>query len=138
MKTWEHTARLAEYAMIAFMAIAVLFLLTIDPPSGAGPIAGLIGIRFAMFFYAGLYAFEVILWIISKTRKSIRMRKWVLFTIFLTHQFTFFLAWNISGFGVKLIDNLFIWFVSGWLWIRTKLEHDYVEYEDLETFDEER
>jgi hypothetical protein len=46
------------------------------------------------------------------------------------------LSLSLRGIGTHIIDNLLITGLSAWLWVRAKLQDEYVEWEDLEHFDE--
>jgi len=130
-----------EWLLIGFMLLAVVILLVSIPHAAAaaapnGPLSSAFGVQMASIIYAVVWTFEAVLLAWAKFTKRQRVRKWTLFAIYLTHQFTFFLAWSIRGFGWNLLDNFIICGLSAWLWLRAKLYYDYVDYEDLETFDE--
>lgn len=137
---WDTVQNVLEWALIALMFGAALYLIfyTPTPPAGAtGPVASLFGQASAVIIYATVWLVEACLLALAKWYKWMRVRKWTLFAIYLTHQFTFFLAWNLRGFGPNLIDNFVISVLAAWLWLRAKLNNEYVAWEDLEHFDEQ-
>lgn len=130
-----------EWVLIALMLAAAIYLLFAVPvtlPAGSsGPVATLFGQNAAVYIYACTWLVESCLLALAKWFKWARIRKWTLFAIFLTHTFTVALAWNLRGLGWHLIDNFVISSLAAWLYLRAKLYYDYVDYEDLETFDED-
>lgn len=129
-----------EWLLIVLMIAAAVYLLIAmptPPPGAEGPVARLFGLSSAVIIYAVIWLGEAVLLAVAKWRGWLTVRKWTLFAIYLTHQFTFFLAWNLRGFGPNLIDNFVISAMAAWLWLRAKLNYDYVDYEDLETFDDD-
>lgn len=130
-----------EWLLISLMFVAAIFLLVSAasalPPGSTGPVAALFGHLVAIYIYAGVWLGEAVLLALAKWFKWLRIRKWTLMAIFLTHFFTLFLAWNLRGFGVNLIDNFVISALAAWLWLRAKLYYDYIDYEDLVHFDDD-
>jgi hypothetical protein len=129
-----------EWLLIALMLAAAVYLIIIAPtalPAGAeGPVASLFGQALAVYIYAIIWMGESVLLALAKWFKWSRIRKWTLFAIFLTHTFTVALAWSLRGIGWHLADNVVIVLLSAWLWLRAKLQYEYIEYEELNSLDE--
>jgi hypothetical protein len=136
MKKWWNTlASFAEYIMIALMLVAAATLLMhLGEPVAAGralgPTQQLLGLDGSKLFYAGLYIAECLVWLCAVLFRWVRVRKWTLFAIYMTHQFTFFLVLGLNGPDTSILDNAAIAVISGALWLRYKLA-SYISYEEL-------
>jgi O-antigen/teichoic acid export membrane protein len=138
---WDIVFSFTSWLIVIALLYGVANLLLV-PPTGAGPIAHLIGIEPARFAYIALYLVEGLALGYAKWKKRDRMRKIVLAVIYSTGLFTSVLGIALGGFhnfaiAPKLVGNLVITAAAAFCWLYWTLKKYYVRYEELETFDEE-
>jgi hypothetical protein len=141
---FDRVQNYSEWFLIVLMLAAAVMLLFNAPDVAArmaagtatGPVTNLLGAWGSAIVYAVVWGTEAILLAYAKLTKRQKLRKWTLFAIFITHLFSFVLSLSLRGIGTHIIDNLLITGLSAWLWVRAKLQDEYVEWEDLEHFDE--
>lgn len=129
-----------EWLLVGLMLFAaVTLIVTLGapvPPGSSGPLASAFGYHAAKIIYTFLWGGEAVLLAIAKFFGLRRLRKWTLFAVYLTFQFALVLSISLRGITPRVINSLIITGLSAWLWLRAKLQDDYVAYDDLETFDD--
>lgn len=110
---------------LIFSSISVWFA----PPTGTGPIGGLLGVLGAQIFYSVLYSTEAAFLAFSKWKKRRRLRKNTLLVIYLTGFFTTTLTVLGVGWSVKFIDNFVFASCAAFCWLYWKFRTEYFDPE---------
>ena len=123
---WDRVFSTLSWTIVLFLlwAAAGLWLF---PPTGAGPVAGAVGILASQIVYSVLYAGEAILLGYAKIKQKKNMRKAVLLVIYLTGMFTFLLSFSIIGFHWKIMDNFAFSALAGACWLHWKSKTEYID-----------
>jgi hypothetical protein len=132
---WDKVFSFASWLIVLALLYGVANLIFL-PPTGHGPIAGLVGIHPAQVFYIALYLCEGLALGYSKWKKKDKMRRNVLLVIYLTGFFTSILGFVIGGVSSKLVGNLVIALAAAFCWLHWKFRTEYIYYEYLTGFDE--
>lgn len=119
------------FSTLSWLVVLGLFVaatgIWFAPPSGMGPVAGLLGIKGTQFFYMFLYGAEAAVLMIAKLFKYRRMRKHILMVIYLTGFFTTFMSILLTGFSPKIIDNFLIATGAAACWLYWKFKTEYID-----------
>lgn len=135
---WCYNKTMANYvwsdrffSTLSWLVVLGLFVaatgIWLAPPSGAGPIAGWLGIKGAQYFYMFLYGSEAAALMIAKFFRNKRARKNVLMVVYLTGFFTSLMSILIGGFSPKIIDNLLVAIGAAACWLYWKFKTEYVD-----------
>lgn len=122
---WDRVFSTASWLIVVGLLYAAVAIF-LASPSGAGPVAQLIGVHGSQIFYACLYTLEAVLLAFSKFFKKKKMRKRMLMVIYLTGFFTSILTISITGFVPKLIDNILISVVAAGCWLYWTFKTEYI------------
>lgn len=137
---WDKVFSFTSWLLVFFLAYGAT-VLWIFPPSGDGPIAGLVGILNAQIFYSTLYLTEAALLGYAKWKKKNRMRKNVLLLIYLTGFFTTLLGAILGGvpamISPKLIGNFVLSMAAAFCWLHWTFRHEYMTQEEFNEFQQE-
>lgn len=137
---WDKVFSITSWVLAAFLVYGAVVLWAI-PPTGAGPIAGTVGIVAAQILYGCLYLVEASLLSYAKLKKKDKMRRRVLLVICLTGFFTTILGFALGGVPAmitpKLIGNFILSIVAASCWLHWTMKIGYVDYESLSSMDDE-
>lgn len=103
----------------------------IFPPSGLGPVAGLVGIWQAQVIYGTLYGILALALGVSKLFRRKKFRKHVLMVTYLVGLMTAILGVILVGLTPKIIDNVIIIVASAGAWVYWKFRIEYVNPKDF-------
>ncbi len=137
MKQSDRNDRIFSTAswIIVFALLFGVGYLWVFPPTGAGPVAQLIGIQGSQIFYTVLYSAEALLLGFAKVFKKKKLRKAALLTIYLTAMFTTILTFILAGVGFSIIDNVLLAVLSFACFLYWKFKTEYLDpdvfYEDI-------
>lgn len=129
-KKWDLPVSIVSWLValgLVFAASSIWFA----PPTGLGPIGGLLGVLGAQIFYTVLYLGEAIILAIAKWFKMNRLRKHTLLVIYLTGFFTTLVTMLVVGWTPKFVDNLLLAGAAAWCWLYWKMRTEYVDIEAL-------
>lgn len=129
-KLWDNFFATASWLIVIALLVAVVTLFFVDP-SGSGPVAQLIGITAAKWFYITVYGTEALVLGYSKVKKKKRLRKQALLAIYLTAIFTSILTLLLSGLGLGLIDNMVLVVLAAGCWLYWKFKTEYITPENF-------
>lgn len=131
---WDKVFSATSWTLVVFLVYGALAL-WVFPPTGAGPIAGAVGILAAQIIYGTLYLIEALLLGYAKWKKKDRMRKNVLLSIYLTGFFTTVLGFALGGvpamISPKLIGNFVLSLAAAFCWLHWTFRTEYITYEEL-------
>ena len=122
---WDKVFSTASWIIVIALlygAVAIWFA----PPSGAGPVAQLIGSTGSQVFYCALYGIEGALLAYSKFFKRKKLRKNMLMIIYLTGFFTSILILSIAGWSTGLIDNFLLAGLASGCWLYWTFKTEYL------------
>lgn len=113
-----------SWIIVVALLFGVVTLFFVDP-SGNGPVAQLVGITAAKWFYILVYGTEASVLGYAKVKKKKNLRKHALVAIYLTAIFTGILTLMLGGISPNIIDNAVLFVLSGgcWLWWKFKTEY---------------
>lgn len=118
------------FSALSWLVVIGLFVaatgIWLAPPSGAGPIAGWLGVKGAQYFYMFLYGAEAVALMIAKFFKNKRVRKHILMFIYLTGFFTTLMSILVGGFSPKIIDNFVVAVLAAACWLYWKFKTEYI------------
>lgn len=118
--------------LIVFALLYSATAVWIVPPSGAGPVAQLLGVLGSQIFYCLLYVGESLTLAYSKLKKRARLRKNTLLVIYLTGFFTSLLTIGITGWTPALLDNLVISVAAAGCWLYWTFKTEYLTPEQFD------
>lgn len=124
---WDKVFSTASWLIVFFLLTSAFTVMFVAPPAGSGPVASLIGIYGAQWFYFLLYSGQACLLAYSKLFKKKKMRKSVLIFIYLTGAFTSILTLASVGWSSKVIDNIAVTVISAGCWLYWKFKTEYID-----------
>lgn len=127
---WDRFFSVLSWSIVIFLLWAALGL-WLYPPTGAGPVAGAVGILASQIFYSFLYAGEAATLAYAKFKHKKKLRKNTLLVIYLTGMFTFLLSFLIIGFHIKILDNFAFSMFAGVCWLYWKAKTEYINPEQF-------
>lgn len=130
--TWDRVFAFASWMIVVFLLISAFSVMFVSLPTGTGPVAGLLGITGAKWFYFALYTIEAAVLAFSKLFKRKTLRKHTLVAIYCTGAFTSLLTLAGVGFSPKVIDNISMTVVSAGCWLYWKFKTEYIRDEDFQ------
>lgn len=124
---WDKVFSTASWLIVVFLFISAYTVMFVAPPAGSGPVAGLIGVVGAKFFYFFLYIIEAAVLAYSKLFKKKNLRKGALVAIYCTGAFTSLLTLAGVGWSTKVIDNIAVTVISAGCWLYWKFKTEYID-----------
>lgn len=91
----------------------------------------LLGGELALVIYGTWFTVVGVLLILANIFQWTRVRKFILLTMYLTALYMSILNMVLFGFNGAVLDDLFVGFWAGILWLRLTLKSDYVRIKDI-------
>lgn len=123
---WDNVFSTLSWGIVFFLIWAAIGL-WLFPPTGAGPVAGAVGILASQIVYSTIYSVEALVLAYAKWKRKKNLRKKVLLVIYLTGMFTFLLSLSLIGFHWKIVDNFAVSLLAGICWLHWKSKTEYID-----------
>lgn len=120
-----------EVVIVVMLLVSVVVMLSSDP-SGAGPVARMIGNTGTVVAYSLLYFTEAVLITVARVLKKYRLLKAALLFTYLTNFFAVVLQLTINGPNHNMIDNLISVLLTASAWLYYKIRLDYIHLDEME------
>lgn len=138
---WDIVVSGFSWLIVVALFYAVGSLIAV-PPSGAGPVSQLVGIKVAQMFWIFVYSSEAVGLLIAKLNQRKVARKRMLLVIYLTGIFVSVLSFSISGLSARFFANLVFTVSSAICWLYWKFKTEYVSHgqfkDDIEALRSDR
>jgi uncharacterized membrane protein YfcA len=123
---WDNVFSVSSWVLVVILIITA-FSVFVSPALVNGPVAKLIGIYYAEWFYCFMYLSFAVLLTWAKVKKKKKMRKYVLAAIYLAGLFTGFLTLSLGG-GWAAVDNLATATLAAGCWLYWTFKTEYIDH----------